>query len=163
SAVGGGSRGCLSDAPGEMTAMGGTRPAQAHWLFKNPRGRLSCVCILEYEDGDYWVFDSPSGTYAARHTDRRTWPSLEDRYPAGRRQMAWGEGEVPGRGLRHRGASQRHGTDSILVAPGGSRSGGVLATQASSPASRGRRDPDRPIGVGMDADPQVTPRLLRPS
>ena len=55
---------------------------QAHWLFKPAKDEPSCLCIVEFEDGDYWVFDSPTGTYAAGHADRGKWRLVEENYLA---------------------------------------------------------------------------------
>jgi hypothetical protein len=55
-------------------------PPVAHWLFKSVNDELLCLCILEYDDGDYWVFDSPTGTYAAGHADRGKWRLVEETY-----------------------------------------------------------------------------------
>ncbi len=62
--------------------MGDKRAPRAHWLFRPVNGESSCLCILEYEDRDYWVFDSPTGTYAAGHADRGKWRLAEESYLA---------------------------------------------------------------------------------
>jgi hypothetical protein len=51
-------------------------------LFRPTEGEPSCLCIVEYEDGDYWVFDSPTGTYAAGHAERGKWRLEEQSYLA---------------------------------------------------------------------------------
>jgi hypothetical protein len=63
-------------------SLPGDRAPHAHWLFRPGDGDPSCVCILEYEDGDYWVIDSPTGTYASGHADRGKWRIEEERYLA---------------------------------------------------------------------------------
>jgi hypothetical protein len=73
-------------------------PPQAHWLFKSANDGLSCLCILEYGNGDYWVFDSPTGTYAAGHADRGKWRLVEESYLAGgyvREAQAKANGLIP--------------------------------------------------------------------
>lgn len=62
--------------------MGDRGSRRAHWLFKPANGEPSSLCILEYDDGDYWVFDSPTGTYAAGHADRGKWQLEEESYLA---------------------------------------------------------------------------------
>ena len=66
----------------EMATVRDRGPARAHWLFRSTGGEPSCLCILEYEDGRYWVFDSPTGTYASGHADRGKWRLEEERYLA---------------------------------------------------------------------------------
>ena len=63
-------------------AMARRGPPQAHWLFRPAEDEPSCLCILEYGDGDYWVFDSPTGNYAAGHADRGEWRLEEEHYLA---------------------------------------------------------------------------------
>jgi hypothetical protein len=53
-----------------------------HWLFKStPRG-VACLGIEVYPDGDYWVYDSPTGTYTAGHADKGKWHAVYDQYVA---------------------------------------------------------------------------------
>jgi hypothetical protein len=71
---------------------------QAHWLFKPAKDEPSCLCIVEFEDGDYWVFDSPTGTYAAGHADRGKWRLVEENYLANgyvREAQAKANGLIP--------------------------------------------------------------------
>jgi hypothetical protein len=62
--------------------MSDTPAPRPHWLFKPDRRGPSCLCILELADGDYWVVDSPTGTYRAGHADRGKWEVAEEEYVA---------------------------------------------------------------------------------
>lgn len=55
---------------------------EAHWLFKRGADNVACLCILELADGDYWVIDSPTGTYMSGHRDRGHWQLAEAEYLA---------------------------------------------------------------------------------
>jgi hypothetical protein len=59
-----------------------TSTTHVHWLFKAmPRG-VACLGIEVYPNGDYWVYDSPTGTYAAGHADKGKWRVVYDEYLA---------------------------------------------------------------------------------
>jgi hypothetical protein len=58
------------------------RTPEAHWLFKRVADSMKCLCILELANGDYWVIDSPTGTYMAGHADRGQWHLAEAEYLA---------------------------------------------------------------------------------
>jgi hypothetical protein len=51
-------------------------------LFKPGNPEPSSLCVLELPDGDYWVIDSPTGTYRAGHADRGKWRLVEQDYLA---------------------------------------------------------------------------------
>jgi hypothetical protein len=70
--------------------------ARAHWLFKPAADRVISLCILELANGDYWVVDSPTGTYMAGHRDRGNWSLVEAEYLA---QGYVRESEAKARGL----------------------------------------------------------------
>lgn len=53
-----------------------------HWLFAPGDGEPSCLCILELPGGEYWVVDSPTGTYRSGHADRGKWRQAEQGYLA---------------------------------------------------------------------------------
>lgn len=55
---------------------------EAHWLFKRAADSVACLCILELANGDYWVIDSPTGTYMSGHKDRGHWRRAEAEYLA---------------------------------------------------------------------------------
>lgn len=51
---------------------------ELHWLFKPMPDGVACLGIEIFPDGDYWVYDSPSGTYAAGHADKGKWRKVAD-------------------------------------------------------------------------------------
>src|SRR5947209_20615902 len=50
------------------------RTPEAYWLFKRVADSVKRLCILELANGDYWIIDSPTGTYMSGHADRWHWP-----------------------------------------------------------------------------------------
>jgi hypothetical protein len=66
------------DGPSDNSA----EATQVHWLFKPTPQGVSCLGIQVFPDGDYWVYDSPTGTYAAGHADRGRWRAVYERYVA---------------------------------------------------------------------------------
>jgi hypothetical protein len=58
------------------------RTPEANWLFKRVADSVKCLCILELANGDYWVVDSPTGTYMSGHADRWHWRLAEAEYLA---------------------------------------------------------------------------------
>ena len=62
---------------------------QVHWLFKPTSGGFTRLGIEVFPGGDYWVYDSPTGTYAAGHRDKGKWRAVYEEYLA--------EGYVPER------------------------------------------------------------------
>jgi hypothetical protein len=59
-----------------------TGTPQVHWLFKTTPGGLACLGIEVLPGGDYWVYDSPTGTYAAGHAEKGKWREVYDQYLA---------------------------------------------------------------------------------
>jgi hypothetical protein len=55
---------------------------QLHWLFKPSSGGFVHLGIEVLPDGDYWVYDSPTGTYAAGHGDKGKWRVVYEQYLA---------------------------------------------------------------------------------
>ncbi|PYM69922.1 MAG: hypothetical protein DME03_21705 [Candidatus Rokuibacteriota bacterium] len=58
------------------------RTPEAYWLFKRVADSVKCLCVLELANGDYWVIDSPTGTYMSGHADRWHWRLAEAEYLA---------------------------------------------------------------------------------
>jgi hypothetical protein len=55
---------------------------EVHWLFKAIPQGFTCLGIQVFPGGDYWVFDSPTGTYAAGHADKGKWRAVYEQYLA---------------------------------------------------------------------------------
>jgi hypothetical protein len=72
-----------------------TSTTHVQWLFKPTSRGLDCLGIEVFPDGDYWVYDSPTGTYAAGHADKGKWQLVYDQYVA--------DGYVPEAAAKARG------------------------------------------------------------
>src|SRR5437870_48731 len=83
------------------------RTPEAYWLFKRVADSVKCLCILELANGDYWIIDSPTGTYMSGHADRWHWPCRSG---------------VLGPGLRSRVRSEVTRTHLTVLEPGHARS-----------------------------------------
>jgi hypothetical protein len=55
---------------------------ELYWMFKPMPGGVACLGIEVFPDGDYWVYDSPTGTYSAGHRDKGKWRAVYDEYRA---------------------------------------------------------------------------------
>jgi hypothetical protein len=89
------------------------RTPEAHWLFKRVADSVECLCVLELTNDDYWVVDSPTGTYMSGHADRGRWHQAEAEYLA---QGYVREFEAKSRGLIPPSGSQATPDPTRLVA-----------------------------------------------
>jgi hypothetical protein len=55
---------------------------QAHWFFKSEAKGVTSLCVLVLADGDFWVVDSPTGTYLSGHAERGKWRAAAAQYLA---------------------------------------------------------------------------------
>jgi hypothetical protein len=62
----------VSGTGGHVTNRSTDGP-QVHWLFKPTSGGFALFGIEVFPGGDYWVHESPTGTYAAGHGDKGKW------------------------------------------------------------------------------------------